>query len=68
MIQYVADSHIRNGRLELDNVPFSDDVEVRIFIVPKVRLSEMSFSRIRKLTRSVRGNLSDDIDRERGER
>ena len=29
MRQYVADSHIRNGRLELENVPFSDDVKMR---------------------------------------
>lgn len=65
MKQYVADSHIRNGRLELENIPFSDNVEVRIFVIPKVRLSEMSFARIRELTRSVKGNLSDDIDKER---
>lgn len=68
MKQYVADSRVRNGRLELENVPFSDNAEVRIFVVPKVRLSEMSFTKIRKLTRSVRGNLSDEIDRERDER
>ncbi len=68
MRQYVADSHIRNGRLELENVPFSDDVEIRIFVVPKVRLTEMSFTRIRELSKSVKGKLSDDIDRERDER
>jgi len=68
MRQYVADSHIRNGRLELENVPFSDDVEIRIFVVPKVRLAEMSFTRIRELSKSVKGKLSDDIDRERDER
>jgi len=68
MKQYVADSHIRNGRLELDNIPFSDNVEVRVFVVPKVKISEMSFVRIRELTRSVKGKLSDDIDKERDER
>jgi len=65
MRQYMAYTCVRNGRIELDDLPFSDNVEVKVFVVPKVRLSEMSFTRIRKLTRSAKGNLSDDIDRER---
>jgi len=65
--QYSTDTYIKNGRLELNNLPFPDNVRVKIFIIPKVDLSRMSFNRIRKITESIRGNLSDDIRRERDE-
>ena len=67
MNQYSTDTYIKNGRLELNNLPFPDNVRVKIFIIPKVDLSRMSFNRIRKITESIRGNLSDDIRRERDE-
>lgn len=68
MKPYTVDTRIRNGHLELKNVPFSDNVEIRVFIIPKIKLSEMSFDKIRKLTKPIKGNLSDDIDAERNER
>jgi len=68
MSQYAIDTYLKNGHLELDNIPFPDDIEVKVCIIPKVKLSEMSFNEIRQITKSIKGNLSDDIDLERDER
>ena len=68
MKPYRVDTRVSNGHLTLKNVPFSDDMEIRVFIIPKIKLSEMSFNKIRKLTKPIKGNLSDDVDAERNER
>jgi len=68
MSQYSAECHVMNGRLELENLPFPNNANVRVFVFSKVDLSKMSFNRLRLLTKSVKGNLSDDIDKERDER
>lgn len=68
MNQFVTDSKITQGHLELDNIPFPDNSEVRIFIVPKPDLSNMSFKKIQQMTKTIQGNLSEDIDKERGDR
>lgn len=68
MSQFVTEARIQGGRLELSNVPFSDATEVKIFVIPKVELSKMSFGEVRKLTSSIKGNLADSIRRERDAR
>lgn len=68
MPQFVMETRIKKGHLELNNVPFSDETEVKIIVIPKVNLTRMSFPEIRKLTESIRGNLSDDIETERNQR
>ncbi|OQX22841.1 MAG: hypothetical protein BWK80_29095 [Desulfobacteraceae bacterium IS3] len=68
MTHYAIDGVIKNGHLELDNVPFPDNVEVLIFIVPKVDLSQMSFEKVRQLTKGIKGNIADAVNKERDER
>jgi len=68
MKPFTVDTRISNGHLTLQNLPFSDDIDIRVFIIPKIKLSEMSFNKIRKLTKPIKGNLSDDVDAERNER
>jgi hypothetical protein len=68
MSQFVTEARIEGGRLELFNIPFSDATEVKVFVIPKVELSKMSFLEVRKLTESIKGNLADSIRRERDER
>ncbi len=68
MSQFVTEARVERGRLELFNIPFSDDTEVKVFVVPKVDLSKMSFLEIRKLTSPIKGSLADSIRRERNER
>jgi hypothetical protein len=69
MSQFIAEARIEGGRLELFNVPFSDATEVKVFVIPKVALSKMSFLAVqKKMTSSIKGNLSDSISRERNAR
>ena len=68
MSQFVAEARIERGRLELFNIPFSDDTEVKVFVIPKLELSKMSFLEVRKLTASIKGNLAASISRERDDR
>jgi len=44
MEQFVTETSISNGRLELNNIPFSNNVAVKIIIIPKVDLSSMSWA------------------------
>ncbi|CAN2042588.1 conserved hypothetical protein [Candidatus Magnetomoraceae bacterium gMMP-15] len=68
MGQFVTETLISNGRLELNNIPFSNNVAVKIIIIPKVDLSNMSFPEIWKTTKQINGNISEDIAQERNER
>lgn len=65
MNQFIADTKIVKGRLELSNIPFSDNMEVKVIVIPKVNLDKMSFLKVQRLTKSIKGNLSDDIIEER---
>ena len=68
MTPYAIDTHLSNGHLELNNIPFPDNIEVRVYVVPKVKLSDMSYKKIRTLTKPIKGNISDYVDKERDER
>lgn len=68
MNQFVAETRIAGGRLELFDLPFSDATEVKVFVIPKAELGKMSFLKTRELTRSIKGKLSDSINRDRAER
>ena len=65
MSQIIKESKISKGHLELDNIPFEDDTEMKVILIPKVKTDKMSFKEIRKLMKGVKGNLSDDIIHER---
>ncbi len=68
MSQFVIDTRVKKGHLEVNNVPFSDETEVKVVIIPKVDVSKMSFPEIQRLTKSIKGNLSNDIGTERNSR
>ncbi|KPA18240.1 hypothetical protein MHK_001536 [Candidatus Magnetomorum sp. HK-1] len=68
MGQFVTETSVLNGRLELNNIPFSNNAAVKIIIIPKVDLSRMSFPEIWKATKQIHGNFSNDIAIERDER
>jgi len=65
MSQFVTETHIKNGHLELNNVPFTDDIEVKVIVIPKVDLAKMSFPEIWEVTKPIKGNLAADIIQER---
>ena len=68
MSQYVTETTLKHGHLELENLPFKDDTKVKVIVIPKVDFSQFSFLEARELTKNIKGNLSDDIIRERDER
>ncbi len=68
MGQFVTEASVTNGRLELKNVPFANNMHVKVVVIPKAELSQMSFPRIWETSKDVQGNLSDEISRERDER
>lgn len=68
MSQFVAETSIINGHLELNNLPFANNVHVKVIVIPKVDLSQMSFPQIWETTKPIQGMLSDDVAQERDER
>ncbi len=68
MGQNVFDAKISKGRLELNNLPFADEQEVSVTVMPKFKWNEERMEDIRNLLASIKGNLSQDIIDERGPR
>jgi hypothetical protein len=68
MSQFVTEASIRNGHLELNNIPFTDNIEVKVIVIPKADLTKMSFPDIWNVTKPIQGSLSADISQERDER
>jgi len=68
MSQFVAETSITNGHLELNNIPFANNVHVKVIVIPKMDLSQMSFPQIWEMTKPIQGKLSDDVAQERDER
>ena len=68
MYKVTREAHIKNGHLELNNIPFANNMHVKVIIIPKAELTQMSFPHIWEKTQSIQGNLSDDITHERDER
>lgn len=68
MTQFIAETSIKNGGITLHKIPFKENTKVKVVLIPKVDLSSMSFAKARKLTKKIKGNLSDDIIAERDKR
>ena len=68
MNQYVIDARIKDGYLSISNLPFKEETDVKVIVIPKVIFNELSFLKIRELTKSIKGNISDDIISEREEK
>lgn len=65
MSQFVVETRISKGYITLQNIPLEDNTEVKVIVIPKANLSKMSFRRSQSLTRTITGNLSDDVIAER---
>ena len=68
MSQIIVDSKINKGNLHVQNIPLEDNTDVKVIVIPKANLEKMSYKKSQELTKSIRGNLSDDIVSERMER
>jgi hypothetical protein len=65
MAQFVVETSIKQGQWALDKIPFKDNTKVKVVLIPKVELSQMSFEKAQELTRKIKRNLSNDISEER---
>jgi hypothetical protein len=68
MSQYVTETTLKHGHLELENLPFKDNTKVEVIVTPKTDFSKLSIEKMRELTKGIKGNLADDVNRERNER
>lgn len=67
MEQYIVDARVKNGYLSIGNLPFNDDADVKVIVMPKIKFEDLSFVKVRELTKSIKKNISDDIISEREE-
>lgn len=65
MHQISFDARVHHGQVKLMDMPFADETEVKVIVIPKVDLGNMSFPKIRGLTKSIPGGLSEDVTAER---
>jgi hypothetical protein len=68
MSQFVTEASVTNGCLELRNIPFANNMHVKVIVIPKADLSLMSFPQIWESSNGILGNLADDVVSERDER
>jgi hypothetical protein len=67
MNQYEIDIRIKDGSLALKDLPFKEETDVKVILIPKINFRELSFLKIRELTKSIKGNISDYIISDRDE-
>ena len=67
MEQYIVDAKIKNGYLSIGDLPFKEETDVKVIVMPKVKFNHLSFLKVRDLTKSIKDNISDEISTEREE-
>lgn len=67
MNQYIIDARIKDGNLTIGNLPFKEETDVKVIVIPKTNFKELSYIKIRELTKSIEENISDNIISEREE-
>jgi len=65
MNQYVTDTRVKKGHIAVSGVPFADEQDVRGIIIPRADLKKMTYREVQELTKSLPGNLAEDIRIER---
>lgn len=67
MNQYVTDTRVKKGSVAVSGVPFADDQDVRVIVIPRANLKQMVYREVQELTKSLSGDLAEDIRNERDE-
>jgi hypothetical protein len=68
MTQYIVNTIVKDGHVEINDLPFPNLSRIKVLLLPEIDIKEMSFFKAQELTKEIKGNLSDEIDFERGER
>ncbi|MFQ5583466.1 MAG: hypothetical protein ACE5GL_03415 [Calditrichia bacterium] len=64
MSQFIIETRVHKGHLEVKNIPFFDDTEVKVIVIPKAYLNKMLFLKAQKFTKPIKGNISEDMTHE----
>jgi len=65
MNQYIADTRVKKGNVAVSGVPFEDDQDVRVIVIPRANLQKMAYREVQEMTQSLEGNVADDVQTER---
>jgi hypothetical protein len=65
MSQYITETTIKKGAVEIYNIPFPNDTDVKVIIIPKVDIDKLFYSKAIELSKTIKGNMSDDIVNDR---
>ncbi len=65
MNKYVTDTRVKQGNVAISGVPFDDDQDVRVIVIPRANLQKMAYREVQELTKSLSGELADDVRAER---
>lgn len=61
MKQYTVETKIKEGNIEISNIPIADNTDVKVIIIPKIDMEKLNAEKISNLVKSIKGNMSDDI-------
>jgi len=65
MNQLVINTKIKKGTISIKDIPLSDNTDVQVVVIPKIILDNLSFKKIRELTKTIKGNISEEISQDR---
>jgi len=65
MSQYITETKIKKGSINLSDIPIKNNTDVKVIIIPKVEIEKLSTDEAIYLSKDIKGNMSDDIIRDR---
>ena len=65
MKKYVTDTRVKHGNMAISGVPFEDEQNVRVIVIPRTDLQKMAYREVQELTKSLPGEPADDVRAER---
>ncbi len=65
MTQYITETKVEKGTINLSDIPIKNNTDVKVIIIPKVELDKLLSDKAIYLSKDIKGNLSDEIIRDR---
>lgn len=60
--------HVHDGRISLENLPFAENTQLTVILVPKFPVETAHFWEAQKITANLKSTISSESDREYDER
>lgn len=65
MTQYITETKVEKGTINLSDIPIKNNTDVKVIIIQKVELDKLLSDKAIYLSKDIKGNLSDEIIRDR---